>query len=307
MRAIKIIANPAAGRGRGARIIPLAEHYFNSVGLDFELYCTRGPGHAAELARAVSQGGDHTVVALGGDGTVNEVVNGLLRSEEIDSQPGSVMTLGIIPAGSGNDLSYPLDLPTDPEAACRCIVRGRTRAIDIGMVQAGNEKPRFFVNGVGVGFDAAVSIENRKIRRFRGKAAYLLALLRTVIFYYSAPRVKVLCDDKVYDEDILMLTVMNGRRLGGVFQMASHAILDDGFFDLVISRRTNRFGILRMIAEFIRGSHIHHSKLIKMARARQIIIDIDGTLPAHVDGEVYNLGAHHYEINNYPRRLRVLC
>ena len=307
MTVIQIIANPAAGRGRGAKLIPLIERHLGSAGFKFELHSTETPGHAADLALSLYQDGHRTVIALGGDGTTNEVVNGLFRSAEVDRHPGVVATLGVIPAGSGNDFSYPFSLPTNPEAACRCIVRGHTQIIDVGRVRSDNEKPRFFINGLGVGFDAVVNIENLKIRRLRGSASYILALLRTVAFYYSAPRVHVLYDGKVFEGESLMLSVMNGRRLGGVFMVAPRALFDDGLFDLALFRRMSRLKILRIIPALMRGGHLQHSELIKMARARHIIIDIDGTLPAHVDGEIYSLGAHHYEISIYPRHLRVIC
>ena len=304
---IQIIANPTAGRGRGAHLAPLAEQCFRRAGVPFELHYTRAQWHAAELAAALYHEGHRTVIVLGGDGTTNEVVNGLLEAARAGQDNGTVATIGVIPIGSGNDFCYPLGLPTTLEEACQRALRGRTQTIDVGLVQADNQAPRFFVNGVGIGFDAVVNIESRKFHRLRGATIYLAALLRTIAIYYSAPKVRVVYDGQTFSAESLMLSIMNGRRLGGIFHVAPQAILHDGLFDLLLSRRLSRLGILRMIPEFLRGTHIRHTDLMQLAHARHIDIEIDGTLPAHVDGEVYGVGAHHYELEILPACLNVLC
>jgi len=305
MTPVQVIANPIAGRGRGAQVVPVVEQLLHTGGVEFELHRTEAPWHAAELARTAYQAGYRTIVTVGGDGTVNEVVNGLFQAGGAGS--GVIATLGMIPIGSGNDFYYPFGLPASLEEACQRIVRAQTRIIDAGLVKADNEAPRYFVNGVGVGFDAVVNIESRKIQRLRGAAIYIVALLRTVAIYYSAPRVRVVYDGEVFESESLMLSVMNGRRFGGAFHMAPQALVDDGFFDLVLTRRLGRLGILRMIPEFMRGTHSRHTQVVQTARARHVVIDIDGTLPSHVDGEIYGVGARHYEMTILPQRLRVIC
>jgi len=302
-----VIVNPAAGRGRGARLLPQVERQLHAAGVPFELHCTAAPWQAADLAEAVYRAGCRTVVAVGGDGTTNEVVNGLLRAAPATDHPDAIPTLGVVPIGSGNDFTYPFGLPDSVAAACQRIARGQTRTIDVGRVRANDVAPRFFVNGVGVGFDAAALIESRKIRRLRGAAMYLVALLRTVAVYYAAPRVRVTYDDQTFESESLLLSVMNGRRLGGAFCMTPQAALDDGLFDVLLTRRLSRLGILGIIPDIMRGTHLRRAGIVQLVRASHVVIEIDGALPAHLDGEVYSLGAHHYEMSVFPRRLRVIC
>ena len=281
MGPIKVILNPAAGRGYGGRAEPKLRQCLETEALDFDLVRTEGPGHAVELARYAARDGFEMVVAAGGDGTANEVINGLMTAS-----PGtSVPPMGILPAGSGSDFASGIGLPTDLQEACHRIAHSHCKAIDIGRVTVAGQEPRYFGNVVGVGFDGAVLIETLKIKRLRGLALYLLAVLKTIFLNFDAPMTKVTYDEREMMLPAMLVSVTNGPREGGGFLIAPDAEPDDGLFDLCIAHEVDRLTILRLLPHFLRGTHIDLEP-ITMARARQVIISSPEGLIAHVDGEV---------------------
>ncbi len=297
MGAIRLIVNPVAGRGHTARVEPYIRRIFEGLGVSFDVQHTSAPLEATALAERASLEGCPLVVAVGGDGTVNEVLNGLARAH---ANGGPLGTLGVIPTGSGNDFEYMLRTADGLESACRRLAEGKARLIDIGRIG-----DRYFANGVGIGFDAAVNIASRKYHWLRGLPLYLLAVLETTFVSYRAPTVTIDYDGQVSTAPMLMISVTNGRRFGGGFLVTPQAEMDDGLLDLCLAREVGRLGILGMIPHFIRGTHIDKPP-VKMARARRVVVTSSDNLPAHVDGEIYCTDAHRLEIEILPRRLQVV-
>jgi len=300
METIKVILNPAAGRGFGAQAAPDLQRFLRKEGVDFELVFTKKPWHAAELAEEAACEGFETVVAAGGDGTANEVINGLMQAAE----RGASAAMGILPAGSGSDFAGAIGIPTDLRKACQQLSTGQTRTIDVGRVTVEGEPSRYFGNVVGVGFDGAVLVETLKIRRLRGLILYLLAVLKTVFLNFEASLTTIEYDDQRMVLPALMVSVANGTREGGGFLIAPQSELDDGFFDLCIARDTSRLMILRLIPRFIKGTHVDH-RLVTMARAKSVVVSSEDKLIAHVDGEVLCTDARRIEMELLPERLRV--
>lgn len=300
MEKVKVILNPAAGRGFGARVASDLQQFLHKEGLDFDLELTEGPWHAAELAEVAACDGFESVVAAGGDGTANEVINGLMRAAE----RGAVATMGVLPAGSGGDFAGALGIPSDWREACRRLSTAQTKSIDVGRVTVGDKPSRYFGNVVGVGFDGAVLVETLKIRRLRGLILYLLAVLKTVFLNFEASLTTIEYDDQRMVLPALMVSVANGTREGGGFLIAPQSELDDGFFDLCIARDTSRLMILRLIPRFIKGTHVDH-RLVTMARAKSVVVSSEDKLIAHVDGEVLCTDARRIEMELLPERLRV--
>lgn len=296
----RVILNPAAGRGYGARVEPRLRRLLKAQGLEFDLIRTEGPWHAAELAEHAAKDGFSSVVAVGGDGTANEVINGLMAA----STDGDAPALGVIPAGSGSDFANTIEVPTDLRDACRRLADGRNRTIDVGRVRVDGGRPRYFGNVVGIGFDGAVLVETLKIKRLRGTLLYLLAVLKTILLNFEAPLTKVMYDDQEMVLSAMMIAVTNGPREGGGFFVAPQAEPDDGLFDLCIAREASRLTILRLIPHFLRGTHIDN-ELITMARARHVEVSSSEGLIAHVDGEVLCTRGHRIECDILPRRLQV--
>lgn len=286
MGTIKVILNPAAGRGYGARAEPRIRRCLEAEGVDFDLVLTDGPWHAAELAEQAAMNGFETVVAAGGDGTANEIINGLMAA----SENGAVARLGVIPAGSGSDFASGIGLPADLEEACHRVAQNHPRAIDIGRVTVAGKGARCFGNVVGVGFDGAVLIETLKMRRLRGLTLYLLAVLKTIFLNFEAPQTTVAYNGKEMVLPGMLIAVANGPREGGGFIIAPDARPDDGLFDLCIAHEVDRLTILRLLPHFLKGTHVDHDA-ITMVRAKQVTISSPDGLIAHVDGEVLSTHA----------------
>ena len=302
MSQILLVLNPIAGRGAGERLRPKIVAELAACGLDVDLAITEAPGHATTLASEAAARGRRTVVAAGGDGTANEVLNGLMQAAgDLD---GTAM--GILPIGTGNDLAYGAGLPLDLRAACRVLARGEGRLIDVGRVWADNEKPLYFANGVGLGFDAMVNVESRKLQRLRGFLLYLVAVFRTMAFYYDAPRIRICVDGQERTQASLMISVMNGRRFGGGFQVTPGSSMDDGLFDLCIAGELSRPEMLAFVPRFLRGSHVTDRR-ITMTQGQRVTVSSESPWAGHVDGEIYGLGGREFEMELLPGQLRLLC
>jgi YegS/Rv2252/BmrU family lipid kinase len=299
MKEILVIANPVAGHGNGAKVLPALRHHLTEEGLDFDLVCTTRPLEAIELARQGVADGYRTIVAAGGDGTAHEVLNGL-RAATDDNQVAG--TLGIIPTGSGNDIAHMVGIPEENlQVACRCLAEGQTRVIDMGRLD-----DRYFANNVGMGFDAMVSIVSRRIKYLHGFPMYFLAVLQTVFIYYKAPTVSVTYDDQTTTQPILMVTIGNGTRHGGGFFVTPLAEVDDGWLDLCIAREISRPRIFALIPHFMRGTHVDKPP-VTMLRCKRAVVACESGLAVHVDGEIYAEAARRLEIEILPQRLRVIC
>lgn len=300
MAPIKVILNPAAGRGYGARAEPRIRQCLEEEGVDFDLALTHGPWHAAELAEQAAMDGFEAVIGAGGDGTANEIINGLMAA----SENGAVARLGVIPAGSGSDFASGIGLPANLEEACHRVTQNSGRMIDIGRVTVAGKGPRYFGNVVGVGFDGAVLIETLKMRRLRGLPLYLLAVLKTIFLNFKAPLATVTYDGEEMVLPVMLVAVANGPREGGGFIIAPEARPDDGLFDLCIGREVGRFTILRLLPHFLKGTHVDREP-ITMARAKQVTISSPDGLIAHVDGEVLSTHAPWIRCEILPGALEV--
>lgn len=291
---IKLIANPMAGRGRGREALSAAEEALRRQGLQFTTEVTSRPLEATEIARRAAEEGCELVVALGGDGTSHEVANGLLLSNNPD------VIMGMVPIGTGNDFASMFDTPADLTALSQRFREGKSRLIDVGRVN-----DRYFVNIVGVGFDALASIESLKIQSLlSGLPLYLLAVLLT-LRRYEVPHITADLDGEKISMTMTILCVANGKREGGGFLMAPDAENDDGIFDICLARGLGRLGILRLLPELMRGTHVDKEP-VTMAKAKRVILDSPDPLPVHADGEILYTDAHHLEIELIPRRLRVI-
>ncbi len=301
MGRIKVILNPTAGRGYGGRVEPTLRQLLTEEELDFDLVRTTGPWHAAELAECAARDGFELIVAAGGDGTTNEVVNGLVAASG-ESVAG---TLGLIPVGSGSDFAANVGIPSDLRGACHRLAHGSARLVDICQITVPGENVRYFDNTVNVGFGGTVTVESRKMKYLRGLALYLPVVLKT-IFLTQAPRVTIEYDGEKLALSAEMVCVANGAREGGGFFCTPDARLDDGLLDLCIVRETTKATMLGLVPRFMKGTHVNH-RAVTMARAEHVIIASPDNLVAHADGEILCTEAHRIEFRIIPGRLRVWC
>ena len=303
MNNILIILNPWAGRGNAGRQRGELEAALARAGVPFDLMVTHARGDAIELTRRGVERGYGRVVAVGGDGTINEVVNGIKAAE---ATFGYRASLGIIPLGTGSDFVKVLEgfVPNDIAGGVERLVSGYARPVDLGRVQIGGAGPRFFINALGMGLDAQVAAESLKLTKLRGLAVYLVAILRGLMNYQAHP-MSVEYDGQRVRRRLLFASIANGRCQGGGFWLTPEALVDDGLMDLCLVDNMRIDEIIRHIPKVMRGQHTR-LKQVTMGRARRIRIDCAAPLPVATDGEVMAVGARDVTIETLPAAIEVL-
>jgi YegS/Rv2252/BmrU family lipid kinase len=301
----KIIVNPISGRGNGARSIPQIESFLRSRALDFELILTERSWHAVELAEQATLDGFDVVVAAGGDGTANEVLNGLMSAKNAGAR---CPALGVLCVGRGNDFAFSMGIPTELEAGCQTLAGNHRKSIDIGQVSGGlYPQGRYFGNGVGIGFDAVVGFEALKLKRLHGFPSYLVAALKTIFLYFQAPQVQIAFDDQKIELSALMVSIMNGRRMGGGFMMAPQGLADDGLLDICIARQVTRPQIFALIAKFMQGTQDEHPAIQRVHTSKLQVTAVQGVLPAHADGETLCTDGTELTLELFPHQIDLIC
>lgn len=300
----RIIINPTAGRGSAKKLTPLIEQELTARGLDFETVFTAHPWHAAELAQQAVVLGFDVIVSVGGDGTANEVLNGLMLAREAGL--GSA-AMGVLPIGRGNDFAWSMGIPTELKESCRVLAEGKRITIDTGCVSGGlYPMGRYFGNGVGIGFDAVVGFFAKEMTHLSGFPSYLAAAVKTMNYYHPAPVMEIDMDDETVTQSTLMVSIMNGRRMGGGFLMTPDSLPDDALMDLCIAAEIPRARIPALIARVLRGTQAGHSA-IQMKRSSRIAVRaVKGVLPAHCDGETLCTDGTELIIQTSPYKLELV-
>ncbi len=304
MPTYRVIVNPVAGRDNGESSIPQVEALIDEQSLEYELVRTERPWHAAELAQEAAVRGFDGAVAVGGDGTANEVLNGLMAARDSGA---TRCALGMLCVGRGNDFAYGAGVPTSLAEGCRALAAGHRRTIDVGRAVGGlYPQGRYFGNGVGIGFDAVVGFEAAKLR-LTGFPAYAVAAFKTIFLFYKAPLVQVDYNGESIQQPSLLVSVMNGRRLGGGFFMAPAGQPDDGLFDVCLARQVSRARIFHLILHFMRGTQGTQPS-IRFERAQRLTVTaLEGVLPAHADGETLCVEGTRLELECLPGQVDVIC
>ena len=283
----KVIVNPVAGANSTRRKWPGISRLLRHIGLSFDYQYTEGVGHAIELAQAAATDGYQYLVAVGGDGTVNEVANGILYSSGSDNT-----ILGIIGTGTGSDFMRSVGIPHDYASACSFLTGTRRLLIDVGVVEyksKGQSLQRFFVNAAGVGFDAAIVEATERIPKyFGGTIPYLTGLLRSLLSYRNKPAV-LSVGSNVETTRICSVAVANGGYYGGGMHIAPQAELDDNLLDVVIIGDTGKFELLKALPMVYKGTHITHPK-VRVERVTHIAIESSEQILVHADGEFLGEG-----------------
>jgi YegS/Rv2252/BmrU family lipid kinase len=302
-----VILNPISGNGNGARVWHAIEAALRENGIAFDLARTQAPRHATQIAEQAKRDGYETLVAVGGDGIVHEIVNGLMRAT--NGAPAG--TLAVIPVGSGNDFAKMIPLARgDWQAAVQKIAAGNTRWFDVGQVtgdhSASGAEPEahYFANGLDTGFGALVS-KHAHVQFLTGTLMYLVAIFKTLINYY-VPRLRIeLADHTVIEQPSTITAVFIGRCFGSGFWIAPTAEVDDGLFDIYVAEGLGRIGILSLLPRVMKGTHVGDPR-IKSMRSSRVLITSPDPLAVEADGELPYLDAHRLEIQILPKRLRVI-
>ncbi len=294
-----IILNPASASGGGNRTAPKVERKLRERGIDFELHRTTAPGHAEELAREAANRGVDAVLAVGGDGTIHEVANGLMSVE------GPLPPVGVIPLGTGNDFYRMVGAPKGVDSALDTLQGGYAHRFDVGRVRFG-EQERFFVNLLGIGIDVAVLERRENVRRLKGLPQYLAALLgalRTFSPVAASARFNV---GSPIEGRAMIAAVTVGPSIGGGFMLNPGATPDDGKLDMCWIGSLNLIQVLRVIPKVIRGSHGSHEAVqLRRFETLQLAASEGGELAFELDGEVVRERAAVLDIEVVPGRLRI--
>jgi len=215
--------------------------------------------------------------------------------------------MGILGVGRGNDFAYGMDLPLAFEHEISAIAANRSKWVDIGRVTGGNfPQGRYFGNGVGIGFDAVVGFEALKMKRLTGFISYLVAALKVVFIYYRAPKVHIETDQQSFDIFALMVSIMNGRRMGGGFQMAPLSRPDDVLLDICIADQVSKFRTLALIPLFLKGTQFKDPAIHSLQTRKIKVTALEGSLPAHTDGETLCTAGDNLEAEIIPRAIRMI-
>ncbi len=303
------ILNPIAGNGAGKKLGPVIQAALRDAGISFDWTETRAPRDATAIAQNAKRDGYEMLIAIGGDGVVHEIVNGMLLAS--DGAP--VGTLAVIPIGNGNDFAKMLPLKPDWREGIARIVAGKTRWFDVGQLKG--DKPvagiadtlHYFDNGMDTGFGAIVSIHAHNAPTFvTGTAMYLLAIFKTLRDYYI-PRLKITFDDtRVLEQSSTMFAVSIGQCYGNAFWLTPTAAVDDGLFDVMIAKDLGRAEILGLVPRLMNKTHVGDPR-IKFEQAKRVVIESADPLAVEIDGEVPFVEAHRLELELLPRRLQVIA
>jgi len=286
-RQTKVIVNPAAGASSTYRKWRRIRRLLKHIGLSFDYEYTEGIGHAIELAKAAASDGYRYLIAVGGDGTVNEVANGIL-----DSANSATTSLGIISTGTGSDFARSMGLSRHYALACPSLTSSHREVIDIGIVEYSRNKQRvqrFFVNVAGVGFDAAtVAATERFPKYLGGTIPYLAGLLRTMLSYQNKP-VTIQVDDRTDSSRVLSVVVANGRYLGGGMHVAPDASFHDNLLDVVTIGDVSKFDLIKSLPMIYKGTHGKHPK-VSIEKAGKVTVASSEQILVHADGELLGKG-----------------
>jgi YegS/Rv2252/BmrU family lipid kinase len=278
---IKIVLNPMADMGnawRAARDLRSITEQHEGIDWSGTVY----PGHAIDLAKQAGEQGYDMVIAMGGDGTVHEVMNGLMRVPE-EKRP----VLGIVPVGSGNDFGHCIGISTNPAEALNRAINGEPATVDLGLMTDGHNRREYFDNTLGLGFGAMVTIRSHQMPLLRGFIMYLTAVIQTILLDHNPMRMQIEVDGQKVEESVIYLILCNGPREGGGFLVAPDAKIDDGLLDYAMITNVSRLKMLRIVPEVMNGTH-GRFKEVTLGKCKKFTLTSDRPLYIHADGEIFS-------------------
>jgi len=286
MKSLLFIINPIAGGGRTKRVIPIIEKTMNESNIEYKIQYTKEPKEATRIAEENSKNYS-AIIAVGGDGTVNEVAKGLINS--------GCGILGIIPSGTGNDLSRSLGISQDPNIALEIIINENYKNIDIGRVNGHN-----FLNIASIGFDTeVVCVTNTIKKRIKNKIAYILGILWTLLYYRKAS-VDLEIDGISYKRNLVLLAIGKGKYYGGGLKVLPMAEIDNGYLHICLVKDISNLKILFLFPSIIKGNHLKYKKYVEIYKGRHIILKNKDQINLNIDGEIILVNSDiEFEIDKY--------
>lgn len=292
---VKIILNPYANRWGAQRRTETIKAALAQAGVDYDLAVTTRAHEGTLIAEQAARADYDAIVAAGGDGTINEVVSGVLRA----AGDGVTKPFGIVPLGSANDFSLMAGIPLDLLACSEVIAAAHTRQIDAGKVN-----DRFFINNSAVAMEPTITLENIKIKRISGQLRYVVALVRAIV-KLKAWDMHIEWDGGGYDGPAYLLSVCNTARTGG-FMIAPGAEMDDGLFDIVFAPEIPKRQVLTFLGGLVRGTHIHQPA-VTFTRTSWLNLTSSPGTPAHADGEVFGEAITELKYQILPGKVTLIC
>jgi diacylglycerol kinase (ATP) len=300
MRSYTFTINPMAGKGRGRRLLRTLEGLIHEHFPDAEVIVTQRRMHAYEIAAERRDDAGRTIVAVGGDGTVNETGNGII---------GGSASMSVVPIGSGNDFVKMFGISTDPQKAILQIKSGGMRTADAGFVRIesgdGSVVERYFLNGVGIGFDAAVAHQTTKFKHLKGFSLYAASVAAT-LFRYQTPNMTMTLNGAAMNGRHFLIAVGNGKCAGGGFYLTPEAEIDDGLLDVCLVDEVGVSEVLRIFPSVMKGKHKKHKK-VHFYRTDILRVETGRTVMLHADGEVIATDARSIDIAVKPMVLSVIA
>lgn len=289
------IINSTAGRGRTGKKISKIVTSINKHKLDFEIELTKAPKHATKLAKDAVEKGFQNIISVGGDGTLNEVVNGIMLSGKEEN-----VNLGIIPEGGGNDFAANFNLSCHVDKAVDTLQRFNRKKIDVGKIE-----DKYFINALGIGFDARVAIISNTIKYLNGLPRYLVAVLKALISLKMI-EAEIKLDNCKMNDPFLLLSIGNGLSTGGGFLLTPEARVNDGLLDICFISKVNRRRVLSLLPSAIKGQHLKEPEVI-IHQSKKIEIKTKEPLPIYYDGELPKLNNPlHFVIELLPSKLNLI-
>jgi len=286
---VRVIVNPEAGHGEGARLLGSLERASRQLGVKLRVKLTAHPGHATRLAAEAARREDAPLVVMGGDGTIGEVINGIAGREVI---------LGIIAVGTGNDVARSLALPVnDPKRALEIISTGKVAEIDLGRAGC-----RYFASVLGVGFPVQVAAVANRIKRLKGPLVFFLAMYRALL-RMKAVRIELELDGARIESDLTSIVIQNTPYTGGGLLIAPGAQLNDGLLDVITVDNIGKLDLMLNLPKLYKGKHLQHHAF-SLSQCKSIKIRAKDRLPTMFDGDLF--GHTPLEVTTEHRALKVI-
>ncbi len=299
-----VVVNPNAGAGKCARNWPAIKDLLDDHGFNYEFRLTRAPGHAIQMVIKAIQEGFRNILAVGGDGTLNEVINGVFRQKTVAT---TGILVGMIPAGAGNDWSKMFGFPGKYKEVVKIIQEGKTFIQDAGWVKYHDEhgqQERYFANVAGMGLDSVVTRKTNKLktRRIKSKATYFFNILTSLMGHRSAAT-EIIIDGESSRHLVFSMNIGIGKYSGGGMLQVPNAIPDDGLFNLTLIHKMSKLRILLNLYRLYNGKLLEHPK-ISTHSGSSIKIIANGSSGLETDGEM--LGDGPYEFRVIPKSLKII-
>ena len=298
-----VIVNPTSGNGSGKKKWPIIQDLLKTYGFNFQYAFTEFDKHSSQIARNAIERGFVNIISVGGDGTLHNIVNGVMQQSEV---PITNINIGVIPIGTGNDWIKTHHIPMDIEKAIQIIINGNTKLQDIGKVDFinQNKNPVYFINLAGIGFDGHVVNNVEKYKRF-GAMSYLLGVLFGLISFKNFHS-KVLVNSQNISGKTLMVLIGLCKYSGGGMQLTKTPNPFDGLFDISVAKNFSRFEIIKNIANIFNGNIVNYKK-VETQKSAEVTIEVnEEQLPfIQADGEL--IGKGNIKVSLIPKSFSFYC